>query len=93
MPTKRPRKLVRKPEYLQAIERIRSETVRGAEAIEGFEEVIRRSPELGMSLPGRAKFFGRPFRTEKGSHLGIYTYDNEKVVCLAVRIVPSGAFS
>jgi len=93
MPTKRPRKLVRKQEYQQAVERIRRETARGAEAVEGFEEVIRRSPELGMSLPGRTKFFGRPFRTEAGSYLGIYTFDDEKVVCFAVRTVPVGRFS
>lgn len=46
-----------------------------------------------MSLPGRTRYFGRPFRTEAGSYLGIYTFDNEKVVCLAVRKVPSGTFS
>lgn len=93
MPTKRPRKLVRKREYQQAVERIQREAARGAEAVEGFEEVIRRSPELGMSLPGRTKYFGRPFRTETGAYLGIYTYDSEKVVCLAVRTVPAGTFS
>jgi hypothetical protein len=93
MSTKRPRKLVRKREYQQAIERIRRETARGPEAVEGFEEVIRRSPEFGMSLPGRAKYFGRPFRTEAGSYLGVYTYDDEKVICLAVRKVPTGTFS
>ncbi len=93
MPTKRPKTLVRKQEYQAAIDKIRRESARGAEAVEGFEEIIRRSPELGMSLPGRTKYFGRPFRTEVGSYLGIYTYDNEKVVCLAVRVVPSGTFS
>ena len=71
MPTKRPRNLVRKREYQQAIERIRRETARGAEAVEGFEEVIRRSPELGMSVPGKTKYFGRPFRTETSAYLGI----------------------
>lgn len=93
MPTKRPRKLVRKPEYQREVDRIRREDPRGAEAVEGFEEIVLRSPQLGMAVPGRAKYYGRPFRTETSSYLGIYTYDAAKVVFLAVRKVPAGTFA
>jgi hypothetical protein len=45
-----------------------------------------------MAVPGRPSFYSRPFHTDRGSYLVIYTFDDAKVTCLSVHSVPSGPF-
>jgi len=65
---------------------------RAAEAWNGFAHAVARIPEMGMAVPGKPGFYSRPFHTDGGSFLVLYTFDTEKVVCLALRAVPSSAY-
>jgi hypothetical protein len=49
-------------------------------------------PEMGMAVPGMPGFCSRPFHPEGASFLVIYKFDDEKVVCVGLRAVPSTAF-
>ena len=87
------RRVVRTPSFERSLSEIRgSAGDRLDEALAGFEHVVSRTPESGMTVSGRPGFRSRPFHTPEGSFLVIYTYDREKVVCLSIRRVPSGTF-
>ena len=86
------RRLVKGPRYRSDIERIRQSSERAAEAVAAFELVVVRIPELGMAVPGKQGYYSRPFHTDKGSYLVIYAFDDDQVICSAVRPVPSGRF-
>ena len=88
------RRIVRTPRFERGLEEVRSPSAdsRFEEALEGFEHVVARIPEMGMAVPGQPGCRSRPFHTSHGSFLVIYTYDREKVVCLDVRRVPSSTF-
>lgn len=88
----RRRKLVRTPRFERELRENLGTSTRAAEALAGLERVIERMPELGMAVTGQPDFYCRPFHTEEGSFLVIYTFDEEKVVCLSLRRVPSGRF-
>ena len=86
------RKLVWSPRSSPEIDQIRRSSERAAEAISGFERVVVRIPEMGMAVPHKPGFFSRPFHTDRGSFLVIYTFDDNQVFCITVRPVPSSAF-
>ena len=86
------RKLVKAPKYRNEIEKIRQSSKNAAEIIAAFELVVARIPEQGMAVPGKPGFYSRPFHTDQGSYLVIYTFNDDQVVCSAVRPVPSGRF-
>jgi hypothetical protein len=60
--------------------------------VAGFERAVARIPEMGMGVPGRPGFYSRPFHTDSGSFLVIYSFDDRQVVCIAIRSVPSAAY-
>lgn len=86
------RKLVWGPQAAPDIEKLRRSSERATEAIAGFERVVTRIPEMGMAVPGRPGFYSRPFHTDRGSFLVIYTFDDNQVVCVKIRSVPSAAY-
>jgi hypothetical protein len=86
------RRLVKGTKYRSDIERIRQSSERAAEIIAAFELVVVRIPEHGMAVPGKPGFYSRPFHTDEGSYLVIYTFDDDQVTCSAIRSVPSGRF-
>lgn len=45
-----------------------------------------------MAVRGRPGYLSRPFHTDGGSFLVVYTYDDTKVVCIGLHPVPSGIF-
>jgi hypothetical protein len=53
---------------------------------------VVRIPELGMSVPRKPGFFSRPFHTDHGSFLVIYTFNDEEVFCIAAQPVPASAY-
>lgn len=65
---------------------------RGEDAFRGFRHVVARRPEQGLAVRGRPDYFQRPFHTSGRSFTVIYTFDDEKVVLLAIREVPSSIF-
>lgn len=87
-----PRRLVKDPKFQREIERIRQSSEQAAEAVAAFEQVVVRIPEYGMAVPGKRGFYSRPFHTDQGSYLVIYTFDKAQVVCLTIRSVPSDKF-
>jgi hypothetical protein len=86
------RRLVWGPRTAQEIERLRRASERASEAITGFERVVTRIPEMGMAVPGQPGFYSRPFHTDRGSFLVIYSFDDHQVVCITLRSVPSTAY-
>jgi hypothetical protein len=86
------RKLVWSPRSSLEIEQIRRSSERAADAVSGFERVVVRIPEMGMAVPHKPGYFSRPFHTGRGSFLVIYTFDDDKVLCITVRPVPSSAY-
>jgi hypothetical protein len=89
---KRSRRVVQQPRFQAELKPILSSILRAEEAWKGFSHAVARIPEMGMAVPGRSGFYSRPFHTEQGSFLVIYTFDDEKVVCLGLRAVPSNAY-
>lgn len=92
MKRKSPRKVVRTDRFQREVARHFKKVRRGEEALEGFEEVVARVPELGMTAPGASNASCRPLHTESGSFLIVYLYDDAEVVLLSIRPVPSGVF-
>jgi hypothetical protein len=86
------RRVLWKSQSAAQIEEIRRSSERAADAIAGFEEVVARIPELGMAVAGRKGFYSRPFHTDKGSYLVVYTFNAREVDCIAIRPVPSTAY-
>jgi hypothetical protein len=90
--SERPRKVVLAPRFEAELKPILAGVPRAEEAWAGFRHAIARIPEMGMAVPGRPGFYSRPIHTERGSYLIVYTFDDRKVVCVALRAVPSSAF-
>jgi hypothetical protein len=90
--SERPRKVVLAPRFEAELKPILAEVPRAAEVWKGFCHAVARIPELGMAAPGKPGFYSRPVHTERGSYLILYTFDDEKVVCVGLRAVPSSAF-
>lgn len=88
----RRRKIVREPRFERELKKVLAATPRADEAFRGFEAVVARRPEMGMTAPGRPRCSCVPVHTESKFFLVVYTYDARKVVCLAVREVPSGPY-
>lgn len=87
------KKILRAQRFERELRKVVEQFPRAEEALRGFEEVVSRHPEIGMSVRGQpTEVCGLPFHTEQASFLVIYRYDEEKVVCLGVRRVPSGQF-
>jgi hypothetical protein len=87
------RRIVRTPRFERELKALQgSAGARLDEALTGFEHVLARIPEMGMAVPGQPTARSRPFHTQEGSFLVIYTYDREKVVLLTLRRVPSSRF-
>lgn len=84
------RRIVRTPRFERELKAVQSARI--DEALTGFEHVLARIPDMGMSVPGQPSARSRPFHTPEGSFLVIYTYDRDKVVLLTIRRVPSGSF-
>ena len=89
---KRARRVVQPPHFQTELKPILASTPRAEEAWKGFTHVVARIPEMGMAVRGRPGFYSRPFHTEQGSFLVVYTFDDRKVTCVSLRAVPSGAF-
>ena len=89
-----PRQVVKTARFQEELDRILAEIPRADEAFRGFEHAVARIPEHGMTVPGRpAEFRQRPFHTPEASYTVIYTFDDENVVCLSLRRVPSGPYA
>jgi len=45
-----------------------------------------------MAVRGKPGFHSRPFHTDLGSYLVLYTFDESTVTCIAVREIPPSTF-
>jgi hypothetical protein len=88
----RKRRVVRKPACEEVFRKILTTDRRAAEAIAGFEMAVSRIPEHGMAVRGAPDVYSRPFHTDRGSYLVLYSFDDSTVTCIAVREVPSSTF-
>lgn len=88
-----PRRIVKQPRFELELKRLLATVPRAADAWAAFERVVARAPESGMPVPGRSSFRSRPLHLETGSFLVLYTYDAAKVVCIALKPVPTSTFS
>jgi hypothetical protein len=86
------RRVVVAPRLAGELERVLEGVPRGEEAFRGFQHVVGRRPEQGLAVRGRPDYFQRPFHAGERSFTVIYTFDEEKVVLLAIREVPSSIF-
>lgn len=92
MTRKKSRRVVLQPRFKAELDSILARVPRAAEAWDGFAYAVARMPEMGMAVPGMPGFCSRPFHPEGASFLVIYKFDDEKVVCVGLRAVPSTAF-
>lgn len=87
-----PRRVILQPRFKAELEPILARVPRAEEAWSGFVYAVSRIPEMGMAVQGMPEFYCRPFHPEGASFLVIYKFDDEKVVCVRLRTVPSSAF-
>ncbi len=92
MSEKKPRRVVLQPRFEAELKPILGEDPRAEEAWRGFSHAVARIPEMGMAVRGRSGFYSRPFHTEQGSYVVLYTYDSKTVTCVTLRAVPSSAY-
>lgn len=92
MTSKKPRRVVLQPRFKAELDSILAKVPRAADAWSGFAYAVARMAEMGMAVPGKPGFCSRPFHVEGASFLVIYKFDNEKVVCVSLRAIPSSVF-
>ena len=93
MVSRKRRRVVQTARFEQELEAVLKEHPRAEESFRGFEEVVSRQPTIGMSVRDQpTNVCGLPIHTEGASFLVLYRYDERRVVCLALRRVPSGQF-
>lgn len=87
-----PLRIVRTPRFRRECNEVLAGDPRRADALEGFEHVVSRNPELGMAVAGQDGCYGRPIHTGTASYLIVDTVVEEAVCLLSIRKVPSGTF-
>jgi len=88
------RRVLSTADFDDKVERVLFACPRGREALRGLIQVIRHSPqEQGMAVRGRPGYRCRPIHPQPDrSFLVVYTFDEDSVILIDVREVPSSAY-